>query len=481
MSEGSIFFLPVKDYCHRKLITCQTDDSVVAAAQVMRDRKISSLVVCDSYKKPIGVMTDRDLRSKVVAAGHDPSTLQVADVMTSPVISVGEEDTLFEVLYCMSRHRIHRVGVVDANDSLVGIINESDIVRLQDRSPQRLLRAIDEAQSIAELKNIHSESDQLIVFLYRSGIQAHQLVRLIALVNDQLSDKLITLLKQGRFASLGSHSAFLVLGSEGRREQTLKTDQDNAIIYANDIPPDELLVIEEFSQQVIAALIEIGVPECPGGIMARNPFWRRSLAEWQHAIDGWIAAPSSENILNFSMFSDMRSLCGNVTLEHELRAHIIQRAEENTIFLARMAANVCRFLPPLAMFGRIKTDKNPKYAGQLDLKKAGIFALTEGVKTLALSHGIMGGSTHDKLMLMRDHGHITVQQFDDIDASFNLLMFLRMRGQVDAMTNGRDISNHIYPGALNRIEQGRLRQALEVVKSFQSYLKQAFQLDMLRN
>ena len=446
MPEESIFFLPVKDYCHRGLITCQADDSVIAAARLMRDKKISSLVVCNYQKEPVGIMTDRDLRSKVVAQGHDPSTLVVADVMTMPVISVREEDTLFEVLYCMSRHRIHRVGVVDSANTLVGIINESDIIRLQDRSPQRLLRAIDEAQTIAELKTIHSESDQLIVFLYRSGIKANELVRLIALINDQLSDKLIAMLKQGRFAGLGQHSAFLVLGSEGRREQTLKTDQDNALIYADDTPATELRDIEEFSHQVIAALIEIGVPECPGGIMARNPFWRRSLGEWQHAVDGWIAAPSSENILNFSMFSDMRSLCGNATLERRLRAHIIQRAEENTIFLARMAANVCRFPPPLGMFGRIKTDKSSKFAGQLDLKKAGIFALTEGVKTLALSHGIMGGSTHDKLVMMRERGQLTEQQFDDVDASFNLLMFLRVRGQVDAMVNGRDISNHVYPG-----------------------------------
>jgi len=479
--EESIFFLPVKEYCHRGLITCQTDDSVVAAAKLMRDKKISSLVVCNRAKEPVGIMTDRDLRSKVVAEGHDPSTLVVGDVMTAPVISVREEDTLFEVLYCMSRHRIHRVGVVDAANSLVGIINESDIIRLQDRSPQRLMRAIDEAQSIADLKTIHAESDQLVVFLHRSGVRANQLIRLIALINDQLSDKLISLLKRGRFTEMGQKSAFLVLGSEGRREQTLKTDQDNAIIYDNDAGDRDLADIEEFSHQLIAALIEIGVPECPGGIMARNPFWRRSLGGWQDAIDGWIASPSGENILNFSMFSDMRSLCGKASLEQQLRAHIIQRAEENTIFLARMAANVCRFPPPLGMFGRIKTDTNPKYSGQLDLKKAGIFALTEGVKTLALGNGVMGGSTHDKLVIMRDRGLLTREQYDDIDASFNLLMFLRMRGQVDAMANGREISNHIYPGALNRVERGRLKLALEVVKSFQGMLRQHFQLDMLRN
>ena len=480
MSEESIFFLPVKDYCHRGLITCQLTDRVVDAALIMRSKEISSLIACDEHGQPIGIMTDRDLRSKVVAEGKDPATLTVAQVMTAPVISVTEHDSLFDVLYCMSRHRIHRVGVVDQHNTLVGIINESDIIRLQNRSPQRLLRAIDEAGKIAELKTIHGETQQLVVFLSRSGVPTNQLIRLISLLNDQLSDKLVKLLKRGRFAEMGRNSAFLVLGSEGRREQTLKTDQDNAMIYADDVTAEELTDIEAFSHLLIDALIEIGVPECPGGIMARNDFWRRSLSQWQDAIDGWIASPSGKNILNFSMFSDMRTLCGNVALERDLRAHVIRRAEENTIFLARMAANVCRFVPPLGWFGRIKTESGGKYAGQLDLKKAGIFALTEGVKTLALSIGVLGGNTHDKLLLLQDRGVLSQQQVNDIDASFNLLTFLRLRSQVAAHVAGREISNHIFPAALDRVERGRLKLALEVVDSFEGMLKQHFQLDMLR-
>ncbi|MBE0583450.1 MAG: CBS domain-containing protein, partial [Desulfofustis sp.] len=356
MSGESTFFLPVKDFCHRGLITCNINDTVIAAAQMMRDKEISSLIACDDEGQPVGIMTDRDLRSKVVAGGLDPLSVKVSKVMTSPVIAVKEDDTLFEVLYQMSRHRIHRIGVVDDHNTLVGIINESDVIRLQNRSPQRLLRSIDEAQAVADLKKIHHECEQLVVFLSRNGVRTKELVRLISLLNDQIAEKLIALLKQGRFRSMGEKSAFLILGSEGRREQTLKTDQDNALIFSDAVTAVELADIEAFSHVLVDSLIEIGVPECPGGIMAKNEFWRRSLGEWQAAIDSWIAAPSGENILNFSMFSDMRTLCGDESLEQQLRAHIIQRAEENTIFLARMAANVCRFVPPLGMFGRIKTE-----------------------------------------------------------------------------------------------------------------------------
>ena len=480
MPEEATFFLPVKDYCHRSLITCNTTDSVKLSAEVMRDKGISSLIVCDTQGKPVGIMTDRDLRSKVVAGGLNPETVKVAEVMTAPVISVHEEDTLFEVLYRMSHHRIHRVGVVDDQNSLVGLINESDIIRLQNRSPQRLLRAIDEALSVADLKKIHQESEQLVVFLSRSGVRTRELVKLISLLNDQIADKLIALLKDSQFPEMGKVSTFLVLGSEGRQEQTLKTDQDNAIIISDEATPEEVEEIEVFSQVLIDSLIEIGVPECPGGIMAKNAFWRRKLGDWKDAVDSWIASPSGENILNFSMFSDMRSLCGDCRLVEGLRAHIIQRAEENTIFLARMAANVCRFPPPIGMFGRIKTEKTGDQAGMIDLKKAGIFALTEGIKTLALNVGVLEGSTHEKIGVLMKKGVLSQAQADDIEASFNLLTFLRLRGQVNSASAGREITNHIYPGSLDRVEKGRLRLALDVVHSFQGMLNQYFQLDMLR-
>lgn len=480
MSEETTFFLPVKEYCHRGLITCRLKDTVKAAAELMRNKEISSLIVCDDLGQPVGIMTDRDLRSKVVADGLQPEHIEVRDVMTSPVISVNENDTLFEVLYQMSHHRIHRVGVVDDRNTLVGLINESDIIRLQNRSPQRLLRAIDESQAVADLKMVYQETEQLIVFLSRNGVRTRELVRLISLFNDQIADKLIGLLKESHFPDMGTKSTFLVLGSEGRQEQTLKTDQDNAIIIADDASEAEVQDIERFSHMLIDALIEIGVPECPGGIMAKNDFWRRKLSDWKDAVDSWIASPSGENILNFSMFSDMRSLCGDCKLAAQLRAHIVQRAEENTIFLARMAANVCLFPPPLGMFGRIKTEKVPPHNGKVDLKKAGIFALTEGVKTLALKVGVLEGSTYDKLQVLLEKGILSQSQVDDIEASFNLLTFLRLRGQVNSAAAGQDVTNHINPYSLDRVEKGRFKLALEVVRSFQGMLNQHFQLDMLR-
>lgn len=480
MSDESTFFLPVKDHCHRGLITCRTEDRVIAAALQMRDKGISSLIACDDRGVPVGIMTDRDLRNKVVAGRLDPSKVAVSEVMTAPVISVREEDSLFEVLYQMSHHRIHRVGVVDNNNQLVGIINESDIIRLQNRSPQKLLRSIDETNSVADLKIIHDNMEELVVFLHGNGVRTKDLVRLIALLNDQICLRLIKILREQRFTNLPKGFAYLVLGSEGRREQTLKTDQDNAIIYADNLTAAELAIIQDFSQVLIDALIEIGVPECPGGIMAKNQFWRRSISQWQQAIDSWISVPSGENILNFSMFSDMRTLWGDASLEQQLRDHIIKRAEEEAVFLARMAANVCRFTPPLGLFGRIKTEKGSQ-AGLVNLKKAGIFALTEGIKTMALGIGVLGGSTHDKLQTLLEKQILNDKQVGDLEAAFSLLSFFRLREQVKLAAAGQEPNNFISPSALNRVERGRLKTALEVVQSFQGTLRAHFKVNMLRD
>lgn len=476
--ENSLF-LPVKDYCRRDFHTCRLDASVQQAAALMQEHNSDSIIVCDGNDLPVGIVTDRDLRGKVVAEGRDPSRLQVEQIMSGPVIAVTADKSFFEVLYQMSHHRIHRVGIVDDSYRLIGMINESDIIRLQSRSPQALLNKIDAAESIEELKARHRDLNGLIAYLFETGVRTYDLVRLISLLNDQTLLRLIQLLTRDRFTDLPSGFAFLVLGSEGRREQTLKTDQDNAIIYADDLSPAEIAQIDLFSEVLIDSLIEIGVPECPGGIMAKNKPWRRSFGEWRELIDGWIGTPTNENILNFSMFSDMRALWGDSALEDQLRSYIIQRAGEESLFIARMAANVCKFDPPLGFFGGFKVEKNGDQAGRLDLKKAGIFALAEGIKVLGLEAGDLGGSTREKLERLEAAEVLAGEQAEELLASFNLLSFLRLREQLAAQAEGRAPSNHIDPKSLNRIETARFKGALEVVKSLQTTLKSHFRLSNL--
>ncbi len=479
MSEENILFQPVKKYCRRNVATCNLEDSVLKVAGKMRDLRISSMIVCEEGN-PLGILTDRDLRDKVVAQGVDPATITARDIMNAPLISVGEDDFIFEALYRISKNGIHRIIVIDQDNRLSGIITVTDIMRLQTRSPQKLVRDIDQAASFEELKAYHNQIQGLVLHLVSTGVPPRELVRMIALLNDQLLVRLIALLRARQFNDLTSHFAFVVLGSEGRREQTLTTDQDNAIIYADDLPAEEIAQIEAFSEQLIDALIEIGIPPCPGGIMAKNAFWRRSFSAWKDALKDWLTIPRPENILNGSMFFDLRTIFGDPGLEKSLKEMLAEHFSREKMFLTRSAANVNRFRPPLGLFGGIKVEHSDQHRGQLDVKKAGIFAITEGVKALAMEAGIMTGGTRERIEALLDKGVLKRKMAEDLEASYNFLVFLRLRSQVENIKAGKLPSNYITLAKLNHMERGRLKLAFEEINEFHEFLRVHFRVHLLR-
>lgn len=479
MSDENILFQPIKKFCRRNVATCEPEDSVLKVAGIMRDLKISSVIICED-NNPIGIMTDRDLRNKVVSQGIDPSTISARDIMNAPLITVDENDFIFEALYRISKKGIHRICVVDQDNRLSGIITVTDIMRLQTRSPQKLVRDIDQAVTLEELKTYHSQIQDLVLHLVSTGVPPRELVRMIALLNDQLLLRLIELLRARQFSNLPEKFAFVVLGSEGRREQTLTTDQDNAIIYSDDLSPEEVDEIKAFSEELIDALIDIGVPPCPGGIMAKNEFWRRSYSGWVDALNNWLSTPKPENILNGSMFFDLRTVYGDPSLEKSLKEMLAKHFRTEKMFLTHSAANVNRFRPPLGLFGGIKVDHGEQHRGQLDVKKAGIFAITEGVKALAMEAGISESGTRERIQELIDKGVLTQKQADDLNASYNFLVFLRLRCQVDDIRADIEPSNYITLAKLNHMEKGRLKLAFEEVNEFHEFLRVHFRVHLLR-
>ncbi len=479
MAETNFFFLPVKQFCRRDVVTCGPDDALVAAAEVMREKNISSLVVCENGT-PIGIFTDRDMRNKVVSRGIDSCTLKVREIMNSPLIGISEDNFLYEALYRMSRNNIHRIGVVDGDGRLTGIVTDSDIIRLQSRSPQQMICAIEEAESVDVLRELHTEVESLTVHLVGTGVAVPELVRMIAHLNDRILLRLIALLAAERFADLPKGFAFVVLGSEGRQEQTLTTDQDNAIIYSDDLSAAEVEKIKEFSEALIGALLSIGVPPCPGGIMAKNDTWRRSLSGWRNVIDSWMDNAVPENILNGSMFFDLRTLYGDPSLEQSLKTHISNHLRKNSAFLAWTAANVLRFKVPLGLFGRIKVEKKGEHRGALDIKKAGIFTITEGAKVLALEAGVWQGGTHERLQTLVAKGILDQKKGEDLTATYDFLVYQRLRSQVAEIRAGLVPNNYVLLNDLNRMELGRMKLALEGVQTFQEFLSLHFNLAHLR-
>jgi CBS domain-containing protein len=349
---------------------------------------------------------------------------------------------------------------------------------MQTRSPQQMVREIEEARSVVDLAGLHRRVQDLVIHLTGSGVRTRDLIRMIAHLNDQILARLITLLRAERYPDLTERFTFIVLGSEGRQEQTLTTDQDNAIVYADDLNPTQLERLEAFSRELIDNLIDIGVPRCPGGIMASNEAWRRSFSAWSDVLDLWLSTPTPENILNCSMFCDLRIISGDPALERELKELVTGRMQGNAGYLAHMGANVLRFPPPLGLFGRIKVERSGDHRGMLDLKKGGIFAITEGVKVLALEAGCLRGGTLQRLQLLADAQVMTGQEAQNLEESFSFLVLLRLRGQVAALRQGQIPTNHLALDQLNRMERGRLRLALEEVRTLQELLQRRFRLEL---
>ena len=479
MAEEGQFFRPVKDFCQRTVITCGPDDALLEVVRVMRDKNISSVVVCEN-KLPSGIITDRDLRNKVVASGADPSALSVRAIMNSPLAVVGENDLLYEALYRMSRQKIHRLAVVDGKGKLSGIITDSDIIRLQSHSPHQLVLDIERARDLGELKMVFLRIQGLVLHLSGSGTSPRDMVRMIAHLNDQILLRLIALLREDRFADLPERFAFVVLGSEGRGEQTLLTDQDNAIVYGDELGAREIGKIEAFSQVLIDSLITIGIPPCPGGIMANKEEWRRSLGQWGNQLDRWLQAPTPNHVLSCGTFVDIRTIYGDPSFEQELKTQVYQHVQRDQLFLMRMVENTLRFVPPIGWFGKIKGEKDGEHSGMLEIKKAGIFAISEGVKALAIQAGKLKGSTHQRLEALVKDRILSRKVADNIAESFDFLVLMRLRGQVEALREGRKPDNYIPLERLNMMELGRLQIALKGVEKFQELIKGIFKLHLLR-
>ncbi len=480
MSEQNQFFRPVRDFCARNVVTCAPGDALVAVVGLMREKNISSVVVAENGQ-PCGIFTDRDLRNKVVAAARDPAGLQVRDIMNTPLATIGEDDLLYEALYRMSRQKIHRLGVIDATGQLAGIITDTDILRLQAHSPHQLVLDIEKASNIDELKPLHERIQALVLHLANTGIGVRDLVRLIAHLNDQIVLRLIALLRAEWFDDLDEADfAFLVLGSEGRGEQTLATDQDNAIVFADGLPAGKIKRIEEFSAALIDALIAIGVPPCPGGIMARNAQWRRSEGEWREQVNAWMMTPTPENILACSTFIDLRTVFGNPRFEQALKAEIYDRSAANNLFLLRMVENGLRFTPPLGWFGKIKAEGSGEHEGELEIKKAGIFAITDGVKALAIEGRLLDGSTSQRIDALLTKQTLSARDAENLAENFECLVQLRLKSQVEDIREGREPDNYIRLSQLNAMEKGRLKIALTGVEKFQAFIKHHFGLHLVR-
>ncbi len=342
-----------------------------------------------------------------------------------------------------------------------------------------LQQEIDAARSIGQLREIGLRMPEMVRRAIRSNSDITRVVRQISRFNDSVTLRLIALLESTEGIRLPEGATYLVLGSEGRGEQTLRTDQDSAIVYSDDLSANEIRTVEIFSTRLEDALEEIGVPRCPGNIMAGNPQWCHSVSEWKELLSLWITVPTPDNILHFGTFQDLRPLYGDESYAMTLRDHICSSVQCHGLFFPNMAYHVVRFPSPFTIFGHIRVEQNGAHKGMVNLKKAGIFAITTGTSLLTLEAGAIGGDTWEKLDHLGKLGAFSTDDFETITTSFTFLVRLRLQQQLQDLAAGSTSTNCIDPHHMTGTEHEQFRLALKGVNTFLWLFRSHYLLDYL--
>lgn len=475
INEDSFFFIPVDTICHRPAITCPPDLSLIEMAKLMKQRNISGIIAI-TEEKPVGIVSLRDLRNLIADAPGSLASLTVGQIMKSNLITIHAHDYLFKAIFLMAKHNIHRLIVVDEEERLVGVITDTDLLRIQTRTPLYLIQEIEAASSLEQLQAIGKKMIGMLQYAIKTNADTRSLIQLITHFNDALSERVITILDKEENIRLPAGAAFLALGSEGRGEQTLRTDQDSAIAYRDDLPADQITEVHRFADRIVAALESVGVPLCPGQMMANSPHWCHSLSQWKDLTETWISCPTPEHMVFFGVFQDLRVIHGEKAFEVELREHLYNCAKNLNIFFPNMARNIVRFKPPLGIFGRFQVGKSGVERGKIDLKKGGIFTLTRGIGLLALEAGILGGTTWDKLERLHLLHIVSDDDLETIQEAFNFLIKLRLEKQLMALSCGQEAGNFVDPLVLSDRLRDQLREAFQGVNTLISIMRNRYHL-----
>lgn len=470
-ASPELFQLRMQDLIRRPILTVDPTVPVRKVAVLMRDLNVSSLVV---KSEPLGIITDRDLRNRVLAVGLS-DTVPVAQVMTNPIITLPGDSLVFEGLMLMLERGIHHMPVT-ANGQVIGLVTHTEILRQQSRSPLLLPRHLQRTRSIEDIKVYAQQVTETVGSLLDSGVRISDIGRVVALSHDALVERL--LVKAERI--LGPPPcpyAWIVLGSEGRYEQTLRTDQDNALIYANAESNEAEGYFAALAHHVVEWLVQCGFPRCPGEIMATNPQWCQPLAVWQNYFRGWIDTPNENALMRLAIFFDYRRIGGQLDVEQALRP-IIRRSRENRIFLGRMARAALRQPAPLSFFRHFVLERSGTARDLIDLKVRGTALIVDLARIFALECGCAATSTLARLRAAGISSSLSEAGAEELAAAFELISLLRLRHQYRQLRQGEELTNQVPVSQLTSLEQRELKEALWAVARIQRSVEVLFQTEL---
>jgi CBS domain-containing protein len=479
-TEACNLATPLAQLLRQEAIVCTPETALDAALTTMEERRIGSLPVVDAEARPIGIFTRQDVIGRIVLAGRRLGT-PIAEVMSVPAVTLRADATAGDAAMIMAQRGIRHVIVVDENDRTQGVVSERDLFSLQRVSVRELASAIRRARDIDALIQCAADIRALSHSLVAQGVAAGQLTRMISSLNDQLTVRVLDLVAPAHDLG-GVALCWLGMGSEGRGEQTIATDQDNGLIFVADDPvlaPDSLRErLLPFARAVNEALDRCGYPLCKGGVMAMNPRWCASLDEWKAAFANWTDRGDPDSLLAANIFFDFRGLWGRLALAAELRADIARHTQANSRFLKQMSDNALRNRPPLSWRGELQGAEDEAGIEGIDLKLNGSVPFVDAARIFALAAG--SAATHtverfEKAGAARGIGAAEIRGWCD---AFEYIQLLRLReqhrrGAAGARSADTDRSNpNVVPlSELSELDRRILKEAMRQIRKVQQRLE----------
>lgn len=476
ISGDSSLNTPLRALMHTNPISCSTDTPIRSAMQTMEQAQRRSIAIVDDNQRPLGILTLRDVMVRITMAELSIDT-PISSVMTPIGDCLSPDDFAYQAALLMAQGGIGHVCIVEQG-RFAGLVSERDLFSLQRVGLGNLSRAIQRADDIPTLKQLSTDMQQLIHQMMAQGASVEQLTQIISTLNDQLTQRVIILSE----AQLGKPSmpySWLAFGSEGRLEQTLKTDQDNGILFlATPGQSDEeartaLLPLATLINQ---SLDEVGFPLCPGNIMASNPECCLSLDEWKSRFGRWVESATPGNLLKASIFFDFRTLYGNDEPSEELRSWLFAKTEKNSLFRRMLAANALGNRPPLGVFGDFKLSQHGEHEKSIDLKLHGITPFVDAARLLSLTHGLPFTNTQQRLRAAAKTNSLPQEDIDAWSSAYGYIQMLRMRNHQLQLEKGEELDNYLEPEKLNSLDRRILKEAFRQARKFQSRLALDYQL-----
>lgn len=449
------------------LVSSQMD--IIEALHRMEEENASCLIVDNT--EGYGIVTDADLRDYILHREEEGLEL-ISHIQTYPIITAGKTELLFNILLKMTEHSIKHLPLLDNQGEFSGVVELTDLLSYFSNQSYLISVQMDKADDLESVIASAKRVPMMIEALHTKGVKSRYIAKLVSEINKKMYQKIFELVIP---RSWHEKSALILLGSEGRSEQIMRTDQDNALIFEEGFEPEDA---QEVTERFIKVLDEIGFPRCSGGVMILNEKWRKSLTAYESDIERCLEHPDYEGLMDLAILFDSVAVAGNSLLHEEVKTYLMKGIASNHSILTHFARAIETFESPLGLFSRF-VSKDRDHQGEIDIKKGALFALVHGCRALALEYGVKATNTTLRIKELNNAGFIDKESATELMEALEVLNTFRLHAQIEKSHKEVKVDNYISVEELNKLERDLLKDALKSVDMFRKLVVHHFHLGIV--